>query len=48
MKKLFYDSAKFATIRSIYKKVERTDLKNYSPVSVLNCFTKTLEKFLYN
>ena len=33
------DSAKVALIRPIFKgKEERTEIKNYMPVSILNCF----------
>ena len=35
----FYDSAKVASIRPIFKgKGERTEIKTYRPVSILNCF----------
>ena len=35
----FSDSAKVASIRPIFKgKGERTEIKTYRPVSILNCF----------
>ena len=44
----FSDSAKIASLRSIFKKGERTEIENYRPVSVLNCFPKIYERFLHN
>ena len=43
---LFSDSVKLAFYRPIYKKDDRNEIKNYRPVSILNCFSKTYEKFL--
>ena len=44
----FCDSAKVASIRPIFKgKGERTDIKNYRQVSILNCFSKVYEKFIH-
>ena len=44
----FPDSAKVASIRSIFKgKGERTEIKNYRPVSTLNCFSKVCERFIH-
>ena len=42
----FSDSAKLASVRAIYKKDDRNKIKNYRPVSILNCFPKMYEKFL--
>ena len=42
----FSDSAKPASVRPIYKKDDRNEIKNYRPVSILNCFSKIYEKFL--
>ena len=36
---VFSDSAKLASVRSIYKKVDRNEIKKYRPVSILNCFS---------
>ena len=41
----FSDSAKLASVRPIYKKDDRNEIKNYRPVSILNCFSKIYEKF---
>ena len=44
----FSDSAKVASIRSISKaKGERTEIKNYRPVSILNYFSKVYERFIH-
>ena len=45
-KNLFSDYAKVAAVRPIFKKYDRTDIKEYRPVSLLNCFSKVYEKFL--
>ena len=34
------------SVRPIFKKDDRTNIKNYRPVSLLNCFLKIYEKFL--
>ena len=39
--------AKTATVRPIFKKDDRTKIKNYRPVSLLNMFSKIYEKFLH-
>ena len=44
----FSDSAKVASIGRIFKgKGERTEIKNYRPVSILNCFSKVYERFIH-
>ena len=44
----FSDSTKVASIRSISKaKGERTEIKNYRPVSILNYFSKVYERFIH-
>ena len=40
--------AKTATVRPIFKKGDRTKIKNYRPVSLLNMFSKIYEKFLHD
>ena len=42
----FFENAKAATVRSIFKKRDKTEIKNYRPVSLLNTFTKIYERFL--
>ena len=39
--------AKTAAGRPIFKKDDRTNVKNYRPVSVLNIFSKIYERFLH-
>ena len=34
----FSENAKTATVRSIFKKGDRTEIKNFRPVSLLNIF----------
>ena len=43
----FSNSAKVGSICPIFKgKGERTEIKNYRPVSILNCFSKVYERFI--
>ena len=39
----FSDSARLASVRSIYKKDDRNEIKNYGPASILNSF---FQKFM--
>ena len=39
--------AKTATVRPIFKKDDRTNIKNYRPESLLNIFSKIYERFLH-
>ena len=43
----FSENAKTATLRPIFKKGDRTKIKNYRPVSLLNILTKIYERFLH-
>ena len=45
--KKFSENAKTATVRPIFKKGDRTEIKTYRPVSLSNIFTKILERFLH-
>ena len=45
---IFPDSLKIAKITPIFKTGETTNLSNYRPISVLPCFSKILEKIMYN
>ena len=43
----YSENAKIANVRTIFKKDERTKVKNYRPVSLLNTFSKTYKRFIY-
>ena len=43
----YSEHAKTATVRPIFKKDDRTKIKNYRPVSLLNIFSKICERFLH-
>ena len=43
----FSENAKTTTVRPIFKKGDRTEIKNYRPVSLLNIFTKIYDRFLH-
>ena len=43
----YFKHAKTATVRPIFKKDDRTNIKNYRPVSLLNIFSKIYERFLH-
>ena len=43
----FFEGAKIATVRTIYKKSDRDKIENYRPVSILNSFSKVYERFLH-
>ena len=42
----FSNSTKVPSVRPMFKKNDRTNIKNYRPVSLLNCFSKFHETFL--
>ena len=41
----FYENAKTATVRPIFRNRDKTEIKNYKPVSLF--FTKVYERFLH-
>ena len=43
----YSEHSKTATVRPIFKKDDRTKVKNYRPVSLLNIFSKIYERFLH-
>ena len=45
---IFHDCLKRALVVPIYKKKCRKDTTNYRPVSLLNAFSKVIEKLLYS
>ena len=46
-KNKYSEHAKTATVRPIFKKDDRTKIKNYRPVSLLNMFSKIYERFFH-
>ena len=47
-KGVFPDKLKIAPVTSIFKKGNNTLVTNYRPISVLPCFSKLLERIMYN
>ena len=45
---IFPEETKIAGVTPIFKRGEVSDLENYLPISALCCFSKILEKILYN
>ena len=47
-KGVFPDDLKIAEVTPIYKTGDNSDVSNYRPISVLPCFSKILERLMYN
>ena len=45
---VFPDELKIARVTLIYIKNDKTDLGNYTSISVLQCFSKILEQIVFN
>ena len=45
---LFPDKLKIVRVTSVYKAGDSSDLANYRPISVLPCFSKIIERIMYN
>ena len=45
--RIFPDRLKCAIIKPIFKNGDDQDLTNYSPISLLTCFSKVIEKLIY-
>ena len=45
---MFPENLKIAKVSPVYKKDEESLLTNYRPISVLPCFSKLLERIMYN
>jgi Notch-like protein len=45
---VFPTRLKYSQINPIFKKSDRTDVANYSPISLLTSFFKIFEKVIYN
>ena len=46
-KAFFSDELKIATVTPIYKTGDENDIGNYRPISVFPCFSKMLERVIY-
>ena len=46
--RIFPDRMKVAKATPIFKKGEKSIISNYIPISVLPCFSKILERIMYN
>ena len=47
-KGIFLEKMKIAKVSPIFKKGDKSILSNYRPISVLPCFSKILERIMYN
>ena len=45
---IFPDKMKIAKVSPIFKNNKKTTASNYRPISVLSCFSKILERIMYN
>jgi len=43
---VFPDIWKTAKVKPLYKKGDKYDMKNYRPISIINIFTKLLERLI--
>ena len=48
VKGIFPDDFKIACVTPVFKGGDEKDLGNYRPISVLPCFSKILERIMYN
>ena len=48
VKEIFPDVLKIARVAPVFKGGDENDLGNYRPISVLPCFSKILERIMYN
>ena len=44
-KNVFSEKAKVASVRPIFKKIEREKIENYRLLSILNCFRRFVKSF---
>jgi len=45
---IFPDIWKTAEVKSLYKKGDKYDMKNYTPISIITVFAKLLERLMYD
>ena len=48
VKVIFPDDLKIAKVTPIYKAGNSSNISNYRPISVLPCFSKMIERIMYN
>ena len=48
VKRIFPDDLKIAKVTAIYKANNSSKISNYRPIFVLTCFSKMLERIMYN
>ena len=44
---IFPECMKYAIVNPLFKKVKKTELTNYRPISILSSFSKIIEKVIY-
>jgi hypothetical protein len=45
---IFPDHLKYAEVKPLFKKGDKSKISNYRPISILSSFSKVLEKVIYN
>ena len=45
---IFPDCLKYAVVKPLFKKGDKSKILNYRPISILSSFSKVLEKVMYN
>jgi len=45
---IFPDRLKYAVVKPLLKKGDKSKISNYRPISILSSFSKVLEKIMYN
>jgi hypothetical protein len=44
---IFPERLKFAEVRPVFKKGDKTEFTNYRPISLLTSFSKIIEKIIF-